>query len=163
MSSFVSWWLYKSVIAIFDSIIIIMINDYEYYSIVAIHLSHRVRQGKNKDCDCVKTIQEPATEAHFSADLNHFLGLCSVLETWVAAYVLWVLRGGFLITIYTLVNWKLDFLKRKGNYASQSTLAFLCMNVCLCVCVWARVASSFNLNGEKRLCCYARHYGWLIC
>ena len=81
-----------------------MIDDYEYYSLVSIHLSHRVRQDKNKDCDCVKTIQEPATEAHFSADLNHFLGLCSVSETRVAAYVLWVLRGGFLMTIYTLVN-----------------------------------------------------------
>lgn len=69
-SSFVSWWLYKSVIAIFDSIIIIMINDYEYCSIVSIYLSRRVHQDKNKDCDCVKTIQEPATEAHFSADLN---------------------------------------------------------------------------------------------
>lgn len=75
MSSFVSGWLYKSVIAIFDSIIIIMINDYEYYSFVSIHLSPCVHQDKNKDCDCVKTIQEPATEAHFSAALNHFLGL----------------------------------------------------------------------------------------
>lgn len=149
MSSFVSWWLYKSVIAIFDSIIINMINDYEYYSIVSIHLSHRVHQDKNKDCDSLKTIQEPATEARRSTDLNHFLGLCSVSETWVAAYVLWVLRGGFLITIYTLVNWKLDFLKRKGNYASKSTLAFLCMNVC--VYVWAHVASSLNLN-EKNVC-----------
>lgn len=138
-SSFVSRRLYKSVIAIFDSIIIIMINDYEYYSIVSIRLSHCVRQDKNKVCHCVKTIQEPATEAHFSADLNHFFGLCSVSETWVAAYVLWVLCGGFLITIYTLVNWKLDFLKRKGNYASQSTLAFLCTNVCLCVCELVRL------------------------
>lgn len=50
MSSFIWWWLYKSVIAIFDTIIIIMINDYEYYSIVSVHLSHRVQQDKNKDC-----------------------------------------------------------------------------------------------------------------
>ena len=107
----------------------------------------------------IKTMQEPATEAHFSSDLNPLLRLCSVSETWVAAYVLWVLRGGFLITIYALVNWKLDFLKRKGNYASE--LAFLCM--CLCVCVWACAAVSFNLNGEKRLCYYVRYSGWLIC
>lgn len=79
-----------------------------------------------------------------AADSNHFLGLCSVFETWVAAYVLWVLRGGFLITVCTLLNWRLDFLKRKGNYASQSTLAYLCMNVYLCV--WVHVASSLNLN-----------------
>ena len=134
MSSFVSWWLYKSVIAIVDSIIIIMSNDYEYYSTVSVHLSHCVHQDKNKACDYVKRIQEPAIEAHHSAVLNHFLGLCSVSETWVAAYVLWVIRGGFLITVCTLVNWRLDFLKRKGNYASQSTLAYLCMLVCVSPC-----------------------------
>lgn len=39
----------KSVTAISGSIIIIMINDYEYYSVVSIHLSRSVHQDKNKD------------------------------------------------------------------------------------------------------------------
>lgn len=100
MSSLISWRLYKSVIAIFDTIIITMINDYEYYSILSIHLSHRVHQDKNKDFDCLTTIQEPASEVHCSADLNHCFGLCSVSETWVAAYIFRIWRGGFLNYFY---------------------------------------------------------------
>lgn len=68
----------------FDSIIIIVINGYEYHSIVSIHLSPHVHLGKNKVS--VQTLQKPATEARLSSDLNPlFAGLCSVLETWVSA------------------------------------------------------------------------------
>lgn len=73
-----------------------MINDYEYYSILSIHLSHRVHQDKNKDFDCLTTIQEPASEVNCSADLNPCFGLCCVSETWVAAYVFMIWHGGFL-------------------------------------------------------------------
>lgn len=76
-SSFVSLWLYKSVIAIFDSIIIIMINDYEYHSTVSIRLCLHIHQDKNKVWGCVKTVQEPAVETHSSADLHHFLGFAA--------------------------------------------------------------------------------------
>lgn len=95
MSSLISWWLYKSVIAIFDTIVIIMINDYEYYSIVSIHLIPRVHQDKNKDFNCWT-----ATEVRCAADLNHCFGLCSVSETWAAVYVFRVWRGGFLNYLY---------------------------------------------------------------
>lgn len=64
ISSFVSWWLYESVIAIFDSMIIIMINDYEYCSIVSINLSLHFQQVKNKRlplCDYCPN-RGPATE-----------------------------------------------------------------------------------------------------
>lgn len=45
----------------------------------------------------------------------------------------WVLHGGFLITVCTRVNWRLAFLKRKGNYVWKSTLVYLCTSLCSCV------------------------------
>jgi len=77
-SSFVSRWLYKSVIAIFDSIIIIVINDYEYYSTMSIHLSHCVHQDKNKDSEC-ECEDDPRT-CHWSALLCRLEPLFSALQ-----------------------------------------------------------------------------------
>lgn len=45
----------------FDSVIIIVINGYEYHSIVSIHLSPHAHLDKNKVS--VQTLQKPATEA----------------------------------------------------------------------------------------------------
>lgn len=84
-SSFVLQGLYKSVTAAFDSIIIIVINDYEYYNWVAICLYQGAHQIK------IKPIQDHVTGVQFfAATFKEWVSLMRyVLSVAVSKQPLW--------------------------------------------------------------------------
>lgn len=78
LSSSVSRWLCKSFTAIFDRIIIIVINDYEYYCAMSIHLSHHAHQDKNKIWDGGETRRNlPAKRTRLKRSSVAFFQFCA--------------------------------------------------------------------------------------